>query len=159
MIDCAYTAILPAPFARLGVLGDALAVRRIDFLPLEGALLSVRAEHVAVGLLERALQAYWQDARASLAHIPLQIVGTAYQRRVWQALQAIPLGRVETYGAVASDLGSGARAVGQACGANPLPLIIPCHRVVARHGAGGFMQHREGAALDYKHWLLAHESS
>jgi methylated-DNA-[protein]-cysteine S-methyltransferase len=70
---------------------------------------------------------------------------------------AIPAGQSATYGARAKRLGTAARAVGQACGANPLPILIPCHRVVAAHGLGGFMHSAAGAPLDVKTWLLAHE--
>ncbi|MBU3737317.1 MAG: MGMT family protein, partial [Methylobacterium sp.] len=75
------------------------------------------------------------------------------------ALRSIPAGRTLTYGELAASLGSGARAVANACGANPVPLVIPCHRVVARDGLGGFMQGRASAALQIKQWLLQHERS
>jgi methylated-DNA-[protein]-cysteine S-methyltransferase len=83
--------------------------------------------------------------------------GTPFQLRVWHALMAIPAGQPATYGALAKRLGTGARAVGQACGANPLPILIPCHRVVAASGLGGFMHSAAGTPLDVKTWLLAHE--
>ena len=70
---------------------------------------------------------------------------------------AIPCGHVLTYGEIAAQLGSSPRAVGQACGNNPIPIVIPCHRVVAKSGMGGFMHHNGGFALDIKRWLLAHE--
>jgi methylated-DNA-[protein]-cysteine S-methyltransferase len=79
--------------------------------------------------------------------------------RVWHALMKIPAGRPTTYGALAQRLGTAPRAVGQACGANPLPILIPCHRVVAAGGLGGFMHAASGAPLDVKTWLLAHEGS
>ena len=71
--------------------------------------------------------------------LPLNPLGTIFQRRVWTAMQDIPFGQVETYGALAKRIGSAARAVGMACGANPLPIVIPCHRVVAAGGKlGGY---------------------
>lgn len=70
---------------------------------------------------------------------------------------AIPRGQTRSYGELAAQLKSGAQAVGQACGANPIPVIIPCHRVVGKSGLGGFMRHANGAPLDIKRWLLAHE--
>jgi len=88
---------------------------------------------------------------------PLRAEGTAFQRRVWAALLEIPPGSRLTYGALADRLGTSPRAVGGACRANPIPLLIPCHRVVAAGGAGGFAGHREGRWVEIKRWLLAHE--
>jgi len=80
---------------------------------------------------------------------------------VWEAMQAIPAGETRTYGEIAAAIGSSARAVGGACGANPIPLVVPCHRVVASGGRlGGFMGAREeGFELAIKRWLLAHEGA
>lgn len=82
--------------------------------------------------------------------------GTAYQQKVWQAIAAIPYGCVATYQDIARQIGSHPRAVGAACGKNPLALVIPCHRVVAKHGLGGFSS-GEDEALNIKRWLLKHE--
>lgn len=84
--------------------------------------------------------------------------GTAFQRRVWQKIAEIPFGQTRTYGEIARALNSGARAVGTACGKNPLPVIIPCHRVVAAHGIGGFSG-GGAASLTIKAALLAHEGA
>jgi len=89
--------------------------------------------------------------------LPLLTSGTPFQQRVWQALQAIPYGQVLSYGALAKQLGSSARAIGGACRANPIPVIIPCHRVVAAHDIGGFSGDRYGGKVIIKQWLLAHE--
>ena len=92
--------------------------------------------------------------------LPLAECGTAFQRRVWAAIAAIPRGRTRGYGDIASELGSAARAVGQACGANFFPLVIPCHRVmgvVAAAGIGGFAHHDGGFHLQVKRWLLTNE--
>jgi len=98
---------------------------------------------------------YLQQPAASF-NLPLTQRGTAFQQRVWQAIAAIPLGQVRTYGELAREVGSGSRAVANACGANNLPLLVPCHRVVAQHGLGGFMQGKQGGLL-IKQWLLKHE--
>ena len=89
--------------------------------------------------------------------IPLQARGTDFQKRVWRAMQQIPYGQVKTYGELALKLNTSARAVGNACRANPIPLIIPCHRVVAKTGLGGFHGQRQGEAMQVKSWLLKHE--
>ncbi|WP_037588341.1 methylated-DNA--[protein]-cysteine S-methyltransferase [Stenoxybacter acetivorans] len=84
--------------------------------------------------------------------------GTAFQKRVWQAIAEIPCGKTETYGEIAKKLNSAARAVGQACGKNPLPIVIPCHRVVAANGGlGGFNLGGGQQGLEIKQWLLNHE--
>lgn len=89
--------------------------------------------------------------------IDLPKSGTQFQRRVWQYLQTIPLGTTQTYGAVATALKSSARAVGNACRANPFLLVVPCHRVVKSTDIGGFGGKINGEAIAIKQWLLAHE--
>lgn len=89
--------------------------------------------------------------------IKLETKGTAFQRRVWSALQKIPVGEVLTYGELAQQLKTSARAVGNACRVNPIPLVIPCHRVVAKTGLGGFAGSTDGRPMEIKKWLLAHE--
>ncbi|MDH4096537.1 MAG: methylated-DNA--[protein]-cysteine S-methyltransferase [Betaproteobacteria bacterium] len=112
-------------------------------------------------LAERAahqLERYREDADAAF-DLPLAIEGTPLQRGVWQAMCAIPRGRTRTYGELARELGAQARAVGQACGDNRLPIVIPCHRVVAAAGIGGFGHATGGYLLEAKRWLLMHERS
>jgi methylated-DNA-[protein]-cysteine S-methyltransferase len=89
--------------------------------------------------------------------LPLLVEGTEFQQHLWAALCEIPRGRTLTYGALAGRLGVDARAVGQACGDNRLPIVIPCHRVVAANGIGGFAHATGGYLLEAKRWLLAHE--
>ena len=101
-----------------------------------------------------------REARVTgIRYLPLLIEGTQFQRRLWDALCAIPRGRTLTYGEMARKLGGEARAVGQACGDNKLPIVIPCHRVVAAAGIGGFSHSTGGYLIEAKRWLLMHESS
>lgn len=86
--------------------------------------------------------------------LPLAPGGTPFQRRVWTAMRAIPHGETATYGELARSLDSEPRAVGGACGANPIPIVIPCHRVVAANGPGGYSG---GGGLTTKARLLAIE--
>lgn len=104
-----------------------------------------------------ALRHYFHSPDAPAAAVPLHPSGTAYQRRVWERLAAIPPGQVASYGRLARELGSGARAVASACRANPYPLLVPCHRVVAAHGLGGYCGANDGHWLENKRYLLAHE--
>ncbi|WP_414652559.1 methylated-DNA--[protein]-cysteine S-methyltransferase, partial [Hypericibacter adhaerens] len=92
-------------------------------------------------LLDRAraqLEAYFAGRRDGF-DLPLAPRGTGFQRKVWERMRRIPYGATWSYAELARDVGSVARAVGQACGANPIPIIIPCHRVLAENGGlGGF---------------------
>ncbi|MFZ3041954.1 MAG: methylated-DNA--[protein]-cysteine S-methyltransferase [Thiobacillus sp.] len=150
----AYDAILPAPMCRLGVCFTGGALTRLDFLTADLPA-STRLDACARQLAGE-LDAYWGNP----AH-PFDVLflptGTPFQLRVWRALMAIPAGQPTTYGVLAKQLGTAPRAVGQACGANPLPILIPCHRVLAANGLGGFMHSSSGTPLDVKNWLLAHE--
>jgi methylated-DNA-[protein]-cysteine S-methyltransferase len=89
--------------------------------------------------------------------LPIEPQGTEFQRKVWKALQRIPVGEVRTYGEIAAELQSSPRAVGNACRRNPIPVIIPCHRVVSAKGLGGFVGQTEGQKISIKQQLLAHE--
>ncbi|KVC67138.1 methylated-DNA--[protein]-cysteine S-methyltransferase [Burkholderia stagnalis] len=150
-----FNAVIDAPFGKIGVRTDASVVREIVYLPV-----SVKNVDPDTPLAKRAveqIERYFERASASF-DLPLAEVGTAFQHRVWDAICAIPPGVVLTYGQVAKQVGSAPRAVGQACGANYFPLVIPCHRVVASGGLGGFANHDDdGYYLRVKRWLLAHE--
>lgn len=103
------------------------------------------------------LNAYFLDAQYELS-LPLAQQGTVFQRKVRQYLQMIPLGETRTYSELADQLGSSARAVANACRANPYAIIIPCHRVVAKTGLGGYYGQTDGNEIGVKQWLLDHEA-
>lgn len=94
---------------------------------------------------------------ASRFSLPIYLHGTAFQQRVWQALKNIPTGEVCSYGQLARQLNTGARAIGNACRKNPIPIVIPCHRVVGANSMGGYSGQTSGAQLTIKSRLLAHE--
>jgi methylated-DNA-[protein]-cysteine S-methyltransferase len=104
----------------------------------------------------RQIKQYFRDP-AFCFDLPLDVQGTAHQRKVWRAMSRIPTGHTASYGKLAATIHSSPRAVGNACRANPVPLVQPCHRVVAANGPGGFAGQRTGAKLDLKRALLAHE--
>ncbi len=105
----------------------------------------------------RQLSAYLADADFIFG-LPLRPSGTTFQRRVWAQIAEIPCRQTRSYGQLAKALHNAPRAVGQACGANPFPLVVPCHRVIAGDGSlGGFARQRGGFLLDVKRWLLRHE--
>ncbi|MDQ2093730.1 methylated-DNA--[protein]-cysteine S-methyltransferase [Rhodalgimonas zhirmunskyi] len=103
----------------------------------------------------RQLTAYFTDPSQGF-DLPLLVHGSDFQRAVCAAMQAIPLGETRTYGELARDLGVPAQAVGQACGGNPIPVIIPCHRILGASGLGGFSG---GEGVETKVWLLRHEGA
>ena len=104
----------------------------------------------------RQMDGYFSDPRHRFT-VALELRGTAFQARVWRELRRIKPGTVRRYADVANRLGSGARAVGGACRRNPVPIVVPCHRVVASAGLGGYMGKVSGGALRMKQWLLDHE--
>jgi methylated-DNA-[protein]-cysteine S-methyltransferase len=150
-----YAAKLRTPFAVLGIRTGRGAVTGIEFLRL-----SERAAAPADAVAERVcrqVERYLADGEFRF-HLPLAPAGTAFQRRVWDSLSAIPVGESRTYGELARGLRTAPRAIGGACGANPIALVIPCHRVVGTHGSlGGFMGVTDGNPIAIKRWLLTHE--
>lgn len=84
------------------------------------------------------LRAYFKNGTGDFKALPLDPGGTDFQRRVWKEMQKIKPGTVKTYGEIAKTLNSSPRAVGNACGANPIPILIPCHRIVAQNTLGGY---------------------
>ncbi|MEJ0018852.1 MAG: methylated-DNA--[protein]-cysteine S-methyltransferase [Acetobacteraceae bacterium] len=115
---------------------------------------SLQDATVLLGRARDQLYAYF-DGDLTAFDLPLAPVGTPYQRRVWQALCEIPYGATRSYLDIAHAAGGGPRSVGQANGKNPIPLIIPCHRVVATTHIGGYSG---GDGLPTKRWLLALEA-
>lgn len=149
-----FDAVVDSPVGRLGIRLQGKALSRLEFLSGRSRL--VQPASPDAGHIVSLLCAYFENSRQSL-NIDLQVDGTPFQQKVWRALRAIPAGRVMTYGTLAERLGTGARAVGNACRSNPVPLVVPCHRVVARKGLGGFAGDRQGRLLTVKRRLLQHE--
>lgn len=150
-----FDAIVLLPFAFVGVRTRDARVSEICFLPGE-VQTKAPANPLAQCVVDQLL-AYSADSSTPI-DLPLAVEGTDFQRRVWEQIALIPPGSTSTYGELARRLNGEARAVGQACGDNRLPLAIPCHRVVAASGIGGFSHHRGGAYEGIKRWLLLHEA-
>jgi len=149
-----FDAVLQFAVMRVGLRVRGGHIAEIRFLPKEGELVAPR-----IVLAERAarqIERYREDPDLRF-DLPLLVEGSPFQRRVWQALCAIPSGRTLTYGELARQVEGEARAVGQACGDNRLPIVIPCHRAVAADGIGGFAHSTGGYLLEAKRWLLLHE--
>ena len=148
-----FSAIVPAPFGYIGVRTENVQLSELVYLPprfQEKAPVDAVAQ-----LAAEQIERYFADPDSQFT-LPLKQVGTAFQHKVWQAISSIPRGQVRTYGQIAKHIGSAPRAVGQACGANWFPLVIPCHRVTASGGLGGFAHHDDesGFHLGVKRYLL-----
>jgi methylated-DNA-[protein]-cysteine S-methyltransferase len=149
-----FDAIISAPFGALGIRCHADALSEIRFLP-PGT--STSAPRNALAECAAAQLTQWLGDPHIAFDLPLATAGTPFQQRVWAAIARIPVGQLRRYGELSAELGSAARAVGQACGANPFPIIVPCHRVVARHAMGGFAHANSGFLIETKQWLQRHE--
>jgi len=151
-----FSAIVAAPFGAIGVRTEAGLLRELVYL--QPHFHEKEAQDAVAQRAAEQLSRYFADPEYRF-DLPLAPVGSAYQQRVWAAIASIPRGQVRTYGDVARLIRSAPRAVGQACGANWFPLLIPCHRVTAAGGLGGFSNHDDatGFHLGVKRWLLAHE--
>jgi methylated-DNA-[protein]-cysteine S-methyltransferase len=150
-----YTAVIPAPFGAVGIKIEDDFLVGLHLLPV--TMPERYSEHWFAKDVVSQIKRYLADPRVAL-NIPYAVKGTPYQRRVWKAIADLPSGYTLTYGELADKVGSGARAVANVCGANQVPLLIPCHRIVAKGGLGGFMQGKENGLL-VKKWLLDHEKA
>jgi methylated-DNA-[protein]-cysteine S-methyltransferase len=156
---------LPSPVGEiLLVTDDEGSVRAFDFTDYEARMRKLLARHYgevvltegqAPGTVRAAISAYFSGDARALDAVPVKTGGTDFQRSVWAALRTIPAGETWSYGRLASAIGKPAavRAVGLANGANPVGVIVPCHRVV---GANGTLTGYAGG-LERKRWLLTHE--
>ena len=153
-----FSAIIPLPLLpdawMLGIRTTTQGLSGIAFLPLQREVAPVTPQAKRV---VSQLEDYFADPEWTF-DLPLDLQGSEFQLRVWRRLAEIPPGRPLSYGQLAADIGSGARAVGNACRRNPVPLVLPCHRVVAKSGPGGFAGSTEGGFMPIKQALLAHES-
>lgn len=140
---------VPSPLGPLTISSDGGALTALDWRTAPAGAPDPVLEEAA-----RQLAEYFTGRRSDF-DLPMRPAGTAFQQRVWTLMNRIPYGRTTTYGAMARELGSAARAVGGACGRNPLPILIPCHRVVGGGGAAGGYSGFGG--VETKAWLLGHE--
>lgn len=151
-----WTFISPAPDTGLYVSAGERGIREIAFAGVGREPAGVRdPSHPLLVEAARQFAAYF-DGRLREFELPLDMIGTAFQQRVWQALRAIPYGETRSYAQLAAAVRSpkGFRAVGAANGRNPIPIVVPCHRVIESNGGlGGF-----SAGLDYKRRLLSLEA-
>lgn len=149
-----FDVVVAFPWMKVAVKTRDERVSEIRYLP--SSVPVVEPKNLLAARAAQQLERYLVDPDAGF-DLPLLIEGTPFQRRLWDALREIPRGKTLTYGTLAKRLEAEARAVGQACGDNRLPIVIPCHRVVASDGIGGFAHSTGGYLVEAKRWLLAHE--
>jgi methylated-DNA-[protein]-cysteine S-methyltransferase len=152
-----FDARLIAPFGTIGINADDQAVTSVVFL---GPDVSAKAptKNTLAHLACVQLMSYLNNPKF-VFDLPVRLTGSKHQLDVWHAMQQITAGNTITYGVLAEGIGSNARAVGTACGKNPVPIVVPCHRIVAASGLGGFMGGKREDPLATKRWLLTHEGA
>ncbi|MGB4813020.1 MAG: methylated-DNA--[protein]-cysteine S-methyltransferase [Methylophilaceae bacterium] len=150
-----FEAMIVAPFGAIGISAQGFQME-IQLIPESRDAKTVSKNKLAQQVVNQ-IEVYLSTADDNF-NLPVVTKGTPFQRKVWQEISAIPKGQVLTYSDIAAHLKSSPRAVANACGANHLPILIPCHRVVAKNGLGGFMRGAENG-LNIKKWLLKHEGA
>ena len=151
--DTVYAAIYESPIGRLGIYIKNTLLTSITWLEVCIDYKQTAATPVSTTVIE-ALVHYFQNPDYKF-NVPISLTGTSFQKRIWQRLMKIQSGQVKTYGEIATELDTSSRAVGQACRRNRIPIVIPCHRVVAAKDVGGFMG--DPLQIHVKEWLLQHE--
>ncbi|RKT46001.1 methylated-DNA--[protein]-cysteine S-methyltransferase [Thiocapsa rosea] len=147
--------LIKTPIGPIGIHWNGETLTGVDLDPPDGG--AEAGSETMPSAIRQQLAAYFEQASAGF-DLPIVLIGTDFQQRVWAELRRIPAGETRTYGEIARELGSAPRAVGQACRANPCPIVVPCHRVVAVNGLGGFSGDTSGRKLEVKRWLLSHEA-
>lgn len=148
--------VMESPVGRLAIRTDEGKVTHVDY-GVRAAVTSPLTDPLHKKIKQQ-LHAYFTKPATPFT-LPLELQGTPFQQKVWRALQAIPVSKTLSYGELAARLHTSARAIGNACRANPIPLIVPCHRVVAKTHIGGFSGATQGSQIDRKRWLLRHEGA
>jgi len=147
--------LLPSPLGELTICADDLGITAVAF-PGEVEAAPAPNPNALVREAAAQLAAYFAGQRTRF-ELPLNAAGTPFQRRVWQALCAVPYGDTSSYGEIAAAVGNprASRAVGLANGRNPIAILVPCHRIIGGDGSlTGY-----GGGLERKRWLLDHERS
>lgn len=146
--------IIETPFGHITLIATEYYLQGIDLFNTQPDTDSQSS--LITQQLSRELKDFFVAAHNAWT-IPLMYTGTDFQQKVWQHLRTIPIGETRTYSEVAKAVNSSARAIGNACRANPFPIVVPCHRVVSKAGLGGFAGKTEGHEMTVKQWLLDHE--
>lgn len=141
---------LNTPIGTLTLFAEGEAIVALDWG--QGMDAPKKSSSAALNLAAQKLTDYFKTGQLDTAGLKLAPSGTAFQKRVWREMQKIKAGHTQSYGAIAANLKSGPRAVGGACAANPIPILIPCHRVIGANGRLGNYSGGDGA--ETKQFLL-----
>lgn len=154
----AYNAIIAGPKdfpqIKVGIHTHEGQLAAIGFLPYSTNVKS--ADNATAGQVADQLAKYFSNGKHTFS-VPLLMQGTLFQKKVWQTLLSTRAGETCNYSYIAHILETSARAVGNACRANPIPIVVPCHRIVAKQGIGGYCGQTSGPRMQIKQWLLEHE--
>ncbi|NTS75449.1 methylated-DNA--[protein]-cysteine S-methyltransferase [Catenovulum sp. SM1970] len=151
-------AVLETQVGKIAVFNNEEALTGIDLFA-DSIRYRIKNANDLTEQLVSQLSAYFAENLLDF-DVPIFLQGTSFQQTVWQALCDIPAGECWTYGQLAKELGTSPRAIGGACRRNPIPIVVPCHRIVAASGIGGYSgQWQEGKKVDIKAWLLQHEQN
>lgn len=150
-----HNAVIDTPVGPLGILMMCESLFKIHFLEKSSPLIPPTTM-ISTQICQQ-LENYFFHNPKHIFDLPLFISGTDLQKKVWMALRSIPSGKTVTYGELADQIGTHPRVIGNACRANPIPVIIPCHRVVLKGGLGGFCGRKTGYFMQIKKWLLGYE--
>jgi methylated-DNA-[protein]-cysteine S-methyltransferase len=154
MSKSTHTAIFPSPLGTIGIVVQNDKLTHLEFLPDSSTNIQPQNKYSEKVITQ--LNQYFANPLYEFT-INFHVEGTAFQQTVWRALQNISSGEILTYGMLAKKLKTGPRAIGQACRTNRIPLIIPCHRIVATNHKGGYAGTTNGRFMEIKTWLLKHE--
>ena len=149
-------AVINSPIGRLGIVVEDERLAAIRFLDRRAALVPPDGEMAA--RVVQQIQGYFNDANFRF-DLVCKLQGTDFQKSIWSRLAKLKQGQTVFYGDIARELGTSPRAVGNACRANPIPIVVPCHRVLSKAGIGGYDGDWETGKVSIKHWLLAHEGA
>lgn len=155
-----YTTIIDSPVGYLELRIDGEILIGLKFLGRNKPSTGEPSDYnqTSTKTVNSALTTYFTDPH-TVDQPEMVLQGTNFQKKIWKLLSQIKSGDTRTYGDIARELKTSPRAVGNACRRNPVPIFIPCHRVVSATGRGGFMGHTTGEPLAIKEWLLAHEQT
>ncbi|CAL7959874.1 Methylated-DNA--(protein)-cysteine S-methyltransferase [Gammaproteobacteria bacterium] len=149
-----YNCAITSPLGKLGLTIVDKELTKIQFLSTRAQLLA--AQDSLAHQIVAKIKKYFCSPRLQFK-LPIQAKGTPLQKKIWRALQKIPCGKTVTYGELAQKIGTNPRVIGNACRRNPIPIVIPCHRVVAKAGLGGYCGKTCNDFLKIKKWMLQHE--
>ena len=152
-----YTAIISTPVGHLGIITDNQHLLKIDFLSPSSRLF-LPQDSLTQKVIKQ-LNEYFLRPSNYIFNLPIHLTGTTLQVNVWSKLKKIPPGKTLTYSELANQVKTHPRVIGNICRANPIPIVIPCHRVIAKQSLGGFCGKTSGHWPQIKQWLLDKEKS